>query len=58
MAENKKNVSHETPPLSDLGPLLQVDRFILEDRLKRLSPKDRQVLLDKLRQYAVEIIND
>jgi hypothetical protein len=58
MTEDNKNIPTRTPPLSDLGPLLQVDRFILEDRLKRLSPKDRQVLLEKLRQYAVEIIND
>jgi hypothetical protein len=58
MADNKKNVSHETPPLDDLGPPLRVNRFILEDRLVRLSPKDRQILLDKLKNYAVEIIND
>jgi hypothetical protein len=58
MTPEDKKTTPRTPPLSDLGPLLQVDRFILEDRLKRLSPKDRQVLLDKLRQYAVEIIND
>jgi hypothetical protein len=58
MSQADKNIPPRTPPLSDLGPLLQVDRFILEDRLKRLSPKDRAVLLDKLKHYAVEIIND
>lgn len=55
MSKENKNVPRETPPLGDLGPMVEVDMDQLEDRLKRMSPKDRQYLEYLLDQYAVMI---
>ena len=55
MSDNDKNVPRETPPLSDLGPMVEVDMDMLEDRLKRMSPKDREYLEYLLNQHAVLI---
>ena len=55
MAKINKNVPRETPPLGDLGPMVEVDMDMLEDRLKRMSPKDRQYLEYLLDQHAVLI---
>ena len=51
----KKNVPRETPPVSDLGPMVEVDMDQLEDRLKRMSPKDKAYLEYLLNQHAVLI---
>lgn len=53
MAKTNKNVPRETPPLGDLGPMVEVDIDMLEDRLKRMSEKDRKYLEYLLNQYAV-----
>lgn len=49
----QKNVPRETPPLVDLGPMLKIDPDMLEDRLKRMSEKDRRRLMDLLDEYVV-----
>ena len=51
----KKIVPRETSPVSDLGPRVEVDMDQLEDRLKRMSPKDKAYLEYLLNQYAVLI---
>ena len=51
----KKIVPRETPPVSDLGPMVEVDMDQLEDRLKRMSPKDKAYLEYLLNQHAVLI---
>jgi hypothetical protein len=48
-----KNVSRETPPIIDLGPIYRIDPDILEDRLRRMSEKDKRRLLDLLDEYVV-----
>ena len=55
MAIEKDDVSRGTPPLGDLGPLLEVDMDMLEDRLARMNDKDRKKLLDMMDRYAVMI---
>lgn len=55
MAKINKNVSRETPPVNDLGPMIEVDMDILEDRLRRMSDKDRKYLEYLLDQHAVMI---
>ena len=55
MSDNDKNVPRETPPLSDLGPMVEVDMDMLKDRLKRMSEKDREYLEYLLNQHAVLI---
>lgn len=55
MTTEDKNVPRETPPVSDLGPMVEVDIDMLEDRLKRMSPKDRKYLEYLLDQHAVLI---
>jgi hypothetical protein len=52
---NKKNVSRETPPVSDLGPMVEIDMDQLSDRLKRMSSKDKAYLEYLLKQNAVLI---
>ena len=54
MAMNNDDVPRETPPLSDLGPILTLDPDILEDRLKRMNEKDRKRLLMMLESNVVE----
>lgn len=51
----KKNVPRETPPVNHLGPMVEVDMDQLEDRLKRMSPKDKAYLEYLLNQHAVLI---
>lgn len=53
MAIKKDIVPRETPPLDDLGPILKLDPDILEDRLRRMSDKDRQKLLQMLEDHVV-----
>ena len=48
-----KNVPRETPPLGDLGPIVRLDPDILEDRLKRMSEKDRKKLMNLLDRNVV-----
>jgi len=55
MSEENKNVPRETPPLGDLGPMVEVDMDQLEDRLNRMSDKDRKYLEYLLDQHAVLI---
>lgn len=55
MAIDNEDVPRETPPLDKKGPILEIDMDVLEDRLKRMSDKDRQRLLDMMDQYAVMI---
>ena len=55
MSDDNKNVPRETPPLGDLGPMVEVDMDQLEDRLKRMSEKDRKYLEYLLDQHAVLI---
>ena len=52
MAIDKDIVSRETPPLGKKGPI-EIDIDMLEDRLKRMSDKDRQKLLDMLKDHDV-----
>jgi hypothetical protein len=49
----QKNVPRETLPVIDLGPMLKIDPDMLEDRLKRMSEKDKRRLLDLLDEYVV-----
>ena len=53
MAIDKDIVSRETPPLGKKGPMIEIDIDMLEDRLKRMSDKDRQKLLDMLKDHDV-----
>ena len=53
MAIDKDIVSRETPPLSKKGPMVEIDIDMLEDRLARMSDKDRQKLLDMLKDHDV-----
>ena len=53
MSEKEDNVSRETPPLGDLGPIVRLDPDILEDRLKRMSEKDRKKLMNLLDRNVV-----
>lgn len=53
MAIDKDMVPRETPPLSKKGPMVEIDIDMLEDRLARMSDKDRQRLLDLLKEYDV-----
>lgn len=53
MAIDKDIVSRETPPLDKKGPMVEIDIDMLEDRLKRMSDKDRQKLLDMLKDHDV-----
>ena len=55
MSEENKNVPRETPPVNDLGPILEIDMDELQNRLMRMSPRDRDQLMDLLTQYAVMI---
>ena len=55
MAINKDVVPRETPPVNHLGPMLTLDPDQLEDRLKRMSPKDKAYLEYLLNQHAVLI---
>jgi hypothetical protein len=48
-----KNVPRETPPLGDLGPIVRLDPDILEDRLRRMSDKDKRKLMDLLDSNVV-----
>jgi len=48
-----KNVPRETPPLGNLGPIVRLDPDILEDRLKRMSEKDKKRLMDLFDEYVV-----
>jgi len=47
------DVPRETPPLGNLGPMLKIDPDMLEDRLKRMSEKDRRRLMDLLDEYVI-----
>jgi len=53
--DKKENVSRETPPVNDLGPMVEVDMDMLADRLKRMSEKDKKYLEYLLNQHAVLI---
>ncbi len=53
MAIKKDIVSRETPPLVDLGPIVRIDPDILEDRLRRMSDKDKRKLMDLLDSNVV-----
>lgn len=53
MAIDKDIVSRETPPLVKKGPMVEIDIDMLEDRLARMSDKDRQKLLDMLKDHDV-----
>lgn len=46
-------VPRETPPLGEKGPILEIDIDQLEDRLSRMSDKDRKKLLDMLKDHDV-----
>lgn len=48
-----KNVPRETPPLGNLGPIVRIDPDILEDRLRRMSDKDKRKLMDLLDSNVV-----
>jgi len=48
-----KNVPRETPPLGNLGPIVRLDPDILEDRLKRMSEKDKKRLMELFDEYVV-----
>lgn len=56
MAINKDIVPRETPPLDEKGPLLTLDPDQLEDRLKRMSEKDRKKLLDMLDSHQAVML--
>ena len=56
MAINKDVVPHETPPVNDSGPILTLDPDQLEDRLARMSEKDRKKLLDMLDSYQAVML--
>lgn len=56
MAINKNNVPRETPPVNHLGPIPTLDPDQLEDRLARMSEKDRKKLLDILSQYPAVML--
>ena len=56
MAINKHNVPRETPPLDEKGPILTLDPDQLEDRLARMSEKDRKKLLDMLDSYQAVML--
>lgn len=55
MADNQKIVPRETPPLHNLGPMVEVDMDVLADRLVRMSQKDKKYLEYLLEQNAVLI---
>ncbi len=55
MSDDKKIVPRETPPVSDLGPMVEIDMDVLADRLKRMSEKDKAYLEYLLDQHAVLI---
>ena len=57
MSDDKKIVPGETPPVSDLGPILTLDPDVLEDRLKRLSVKDQKKLLDMIDKYQAVMLS-
>jgi len=56
MAIDKDIVSRETPPLDEKGPMLTLDPDMLEDRLKRISEKDRKKLLDMLDSHQAVML--
>ena len=56
MAINKDVVPHETPPVNHSGPILTLDPDQLEDRLARMSEKDRKKLLDMLDSYQAVML--
>jgi hypothetical protein len=53
--EDNEDVPRETPPVSDLGPMVEIDVDVLADRLKRMSEKDKKYLEYLLEQHAVLI---
>jgi len=55
IADNLKIVSRGTPPLHNLGPMVEVDMDVLADRLVRMSQKDKKYLEYLLEQNAVLI---
>ena len=57
MSDDKKIVPRETPPVSDLGPILTLDPDVLEDRLKRLSYQDQKKLLDLIDSYKAVMLS-
>lgn len=52
-ASREINVPRETPPIGNLGPIVRLDPDILEDRLKRMSDKDKRKLMDLLDSNVV-----
>ena len=52
MAIKKNIVPRETPPLVKVGPI-EMDIDVLEDRLARMSDKDKIKLLELLKEYDV-----
>tara|TARA_R110002126_G_scaffold133309_3_gene277346 strand:- start:6134 stop:6310 length:177 start_codon:yes stop_codon:yes gene_type:complete len=56
MAIDKDVVPRETPPVNDSGPILTLDPDQLEDRLARMSEKDRKKLLDMLDSYQAVML--
>jgi len=56
MAIDKNIVPRETPPLDEKGPMLTLDPDMLEDRLKRMSEKDRKKLLDMLDSHQAVML--
>ena len=54
IADNQKIVPRETPPLHNLGPMVEVDMDVLADRLARMSPKDKKYI-EYLLEHAVLI---
>ena len=56
MAIDKDIVPRETPPLDEKGPMLTLDPDMLEDRLKRMSEKDREKLLDMLDSHQAVML--
>lgn len=58
MTIDKDKVPRETPPLDEKGPILTLDVDQLEDRLKRMSEKDRKRLLDMLDSYQAVMLKN
>ena len=56
MTIDKDVVPRETPPVNHLGPILTLDPDQLEDRLARMSEKDKKKLLEMLDKYQAVML--
>ena len=56
MTIDKNNVPRETPPLDEKSPILTLDPDQLEDRLARMSEKDKRKLLEMLDKYQAVML--